>query len=197
MREDDMPDLTLGSAATLVEAAASAVTLVIALLVFREARRIRKADGIFRLNQAWNEFGTAVSQFHRGTRIEAFLTGKEVAPQSGPMKSADDLTLIESFLVMSMFNVVSSEYSAFCADAIEERYVLNSMGMTHEILRRNRAWIFEFLRKYGYEDSFIECLRIVERLGADPEQLRPALRAEFRAAPRRSKRGSGGSGPAA
>lgn len=190
-----MADPTVGL--QLIEAGASAATLVIAILVFREAKRIRKADGIFRLNQAWNDFGTAVSQFHQGTRIEAFLTGKEVAPQSGPMKTADDLTLIEAFLVMSMFNVVSSEYSAFCADAIDERYVLNSMGMTHEILRRNRAWIFAFLRKYGYEASFIECLRIVERVGADVEKLRPALRAEFRAASRRLKRRSDAAGPTA
>jgi len=172
----------------MIETGVTVATFVVASLVFFEAKRIRKVEGIFRQNQAWNEFGNAIAQFHQGTRIDAILRGKDKASESALPETADELTLVETFLLMSMFNVVSSEYSAACAKAIDDKYVIHSMRMTQGILKRNRAWIFDFLKENGYEFSFIQCLGIVERAGPDASELELALRAEFRANSRLLKR---------
>lgn len=165
---------------TVVGSAATIGTLAVAFLVFVEARRIRRAEGIFRQNQAWNDFDNSVLQFHGGSRIGALLMGREDGPDSAVITSADDLTLVEALLLMSLFNVVSSEYHAVRANAIDEKYVMHSLALTHGVLQRNKTWIFGFLEKNGFEASFIRCLRIVERVGTDVDKLAPEIRAEFR-----------------
>lgn len=181
---------SMSLAMEIIAALVSIGTLIVAALVFLEARRIRKTEGIFRQNQAWNDFGNAVAEFYQGTRIEALLMGKEEAGSEVPtISSADDLTLIEAFLLMSFFNVVSSEYHAVRAKAIDEKYAMHSLALTHGVLQRNSTWIFDFLQKSGFEDSFIQCLRLVERVGTDVDILTPAIRAELRAVSRQWRDG--------
>ena len=164
----------------VISAFATVGTLAVAILVVIEARRIRRTEGIFRQNQAWNDFSNAVAQFHSESRIEALLTGKTADSKTVKFLSEDDLTIVEAFLLMSFFNVVSSEYHAVRVNAIDEKYVMHSFVLTHDVLRRNRAWIFRFLKKSGYEASFVRCLRTVERIGPDVQLLTPAIKAELR-----------------
>ena len=156
--------------ANSIEALASIATFVVALLVFWEARSFRRSEGIFRQNTAWNDFGNAVAELHEGSRIGDLLMGKAVAGNLNPR---------EAFLLMSFFNVVSSEYNAFRAKAIDREYVIHSLTMTSRVVRSNRDWIFSFLRDYGYEESFRRVVAIVALTSDEVETRRKILRREL------------------
>jgi hypothetical protein len=158
-----------------IAAVAAILTLAVAILVFSEARKIRRTEWLLRQNQAWNELGNAVAQFHDGCRIGEMLTGEAVK---------GELTPKEAFLLMSFFNVVSSEYHAFRAKAIHQDYVIHSLSMTARIVVANKSWIFDFLKTYGYEASFVRALAIVAVLGHDIEKRGRALRRELLASSR-------------
>jgi hypothetical protein len=179
----------------VIQAGAALGTLGIAFLVFFEAKRIRKADGIFRQNQAWNEFGRGIAEFDKGSRVGLLLMGREVGPGVAPINNAGDLTITEAFLLMSFFNVVSSEYAAVRGKAIDEKYVIHSLTMTHGLLKRTSNWVFDFLEQSGYEQSFIACLRMVEKVGSDVGKLESAIRDEFRAVARQLKEGCDSADP--
>lgn len=158
--------------AGMIEALASLGTLIAAIFVFLEARSIRKAEGIFRQNQAWNDLGNKVAELHEESRIGELLMGKKLAIK-------DDLTPKEAFLLMSFFNVVSSEYNAYRAKSIDQNYVIHSLTMTSRIVKINKDWIFTFLRNYGYEESFRRVVAIVALTSDEPEKRRVAIRREL------------------
>jgi len=157
--------------ADLIEAVAAAGTFVAAIFVYIEARSIRKAEGIFRQNQAWNDFGNKVAELHAGSRIGELLMGKKVVTKN-------DLTPKEAFLLMSFFNVVSSEYNAYRAKTIDRNYVIHSLAMTSRVVRINKDWIFTFLRDYGYEESFRRIVAIVVLTSDEAAERRKAIRSE-------------------
>jgi len=165
----------IGISVATVEAVAGIGTLVVAVFVFLEARRIRKVEGIFRQNEAWNDFGNAVAELHEGTRIGQILLG-DGAPV---VADARDLSPREAFLLMSLFNVVSSEYNAVRTKAIDEHYVIHSLTMTSRIVKTNRRWIFTFLRDNGYEESFRRVVAIVALTDDEIPQRRRAIRREL------------------
>jgi hypothetical protein len=165
-----LPSLFVSNAA-VIEALASLVTMIVAVLVFLEARSIRKAEGIFRQNQAWNEFGNKVAEVHKGSRIGELLMGRKVVTR-------DDLTPKEAFLLMSFFNVVSSEYNAYRAKSIDRNYVIHSLAMTARIVKINKEWIFTFLRDYGYEQSFRRIVAIVALTSDEANERKAAIRRE-------------------
>lgn len=150
-------------------------TLVVALMVFTEARKIRRTEWLLRQNQAWNDLGALVAGHDEGERLGRLLMGEAVK---------GSLTVRESFVLMSFFNVVSSEYHAFRAKAINEHYVIHSLTMTARIVTANKDWIFDFLKQYGYESSFIRVLAVVAVLGDDVEKRGRALRRELLASSR-------------
>lgn len=158
--------------AEIVDALASAGTLVVAIFVFLEARPFRKADAIFRQNQMWNDFGNKIAELHEGSRIGEVLMGKKGI-------SGKDLTAREAFLLMSFFNVVSSEYNAYRAKAIDRQYVVHSLSMTSKIVKNNKDWIFSFLLHYGYELSFRRIVAIVALTSDEAQKRRTVLRREL------------------
>lgn len=160
----------LDLSAEIIDALASVGALLVTVLVFLEARSIRRTESIFRQNQAWNEFGNAVAELHEGNRVGDVLMGKSIE---------GDLTPREAFLLMSFFNVVSSEYNAYRAKAIDEHYVIHSLAMTSRIVKNNKSWIFTFLRDYGYEQSFRRVVAIVALTTDEVRERRAAIRREL------------------
>jgi len=158
--------------ANWVEAIAATATFLVALLVFLEARKIRRTEGILRQNQAWNDFGNAVATLE-DQAMERILLGREPAD---PPRTAR-----ESFLLMSFFNVVSSDYSAFRVGAIDPRYVVHSLTFAAEVVIRNQAWVFGFLNRHGYDAGFVRMLAIIAVTGLDVDRRNRALRHELRA----------------
>ena len=161
---------SMESIAGPLDAVAGIGTLVVAVFVYWEARAIRQADGIFRQNQAWNEFGNAVAELYEGSRIGELLMGETVNTK---------LTPREAFLLMSFFNVVSSEYNAYRVRTIDKSYVIHSLTMTSRIVKSNKGWIFTFLRDYGYEQSFRRIVAIVALTSDEVDTRRKILRREL------------------
>ena len=145
---------------------------MIATFVFWEARAIRKIDWLLRQNQAWNEFCHMVAQTDEPSRIGALALGGSISPP---------LTTNESFLLMSYFNVVSSEYNAYRAGAIKRRYVIHSFSATARLLAANKTWIFDFLKDNGYDADFRRAVAVVLVIGDDLERRDLSLRRELRA----------------
>lgn len=145
--------------ADLVDAVASVCTLAVALFVLVTARSIQRAEGVFRQNQIWNEFGHAVARFQKNSRIGDLLIGKTVEWNVERSAIGDDLTSREAFLLMSFFNVVSNEYNAYMARTIDDDYFIHSLGLTCRVLKSDGDWIFGFLESHGYEASYVSFLR--------------------------------------
>lgn len=158
--------------AGVIDALASVGTLIVAILVYMEARPFRKADAIFRQNQMWNDLGDKVAELHEGNRIGEILAGRLALAK-------DDLTPREAFLLMSFFNVVSCEYNAYRAKVIDRQYVIHSLSMTSRVVKNNKDWIFTFLRTYGYELSFRRVVAIVALTSDETDKRRRAIRAEL------------------
>lgn len=155
----------------VIGAIGSAATAVIALFVFWEARGIRKTEWLLRQNQAWNDFSALILQAGEGSRIGRLILGGSVVP---PLDTG------EAFLLMSYFNVVSSEYNAYRARAIQRRYVIHSFSTTASLAASN-TWIFDFLSKNGYDADFRRAVAIVMTIGDDLEKRDLSLRRELRA----------------
>jgi hypothetical protein len=154
----------------VITALASMATAIIAAFVIIEARAIRQTEWLLRQNQAWNDLCHVVTQKDDQSSIPALLLGESVA---SPLQPRD------AFLLMSYFNVVSSEYNAYRARAIKRRYVIHSFGMTARIVAANKAWIFQFLEENGYDLDFRRAVAIVTVIGDDLEKRDYSLRREL------------------
>lgn len=155
-----------------IAALATSGTLFVAILVFLEARSIRRTEWILRQNQAWSDLNYAIAQMHEGCRIAELLMGDPITPPP---------TAKEATLLMSYFNVVSSEYHAYRARAIERSYVVHSLTMTSRIAKNNKDWIFDFLLKYGYRADYIRAIAVVVVMGDDVLTRDVCLRRELAA----------------
>jgi len=151
-----------------IEAVAGIGTFIFAAFVYFEARRIRRLECIFGQNRAWNDLGNKIAELKGAGRVGDILLGEEKL-------SKNDLSAEEAFILMSYFNVVSSEYNAYWQGAIDKDYVDHSFEFTCNVLRNNSAWIYEFLKRYGYEERFMADLRKLECRGHDAVQRRQIL----------------------
>lgn len=176
---------TVSAIADGVTAIMSVGTLGVALFVLMTARFIQRAEGVFRQNQAWNEFGHAVVSVGKDSRVGDLLTGKPVTWGVDRDLIASQLTAPEAFLLMSFFNVVSNEYNAFLKKAIEDEYFIHSLAMTCRVVKSDGDWILPFLEYYGYEEGYIAFLRALA--ATDDCDARTALAAKVRA--ERTRRG--------
>lgn len=180
--------------ADVVTAAVSIGTLAVALFVLLTARSIQRAEGVFRQNQAWNEFGHAVAGLAKESRIGDLLIGKKVdwgVDDAG--RIASQLTATDAFLLMSFFNVVSNEYNAFLKYAIEEDYFIHSLAMTCRVVESDGVWIFPFLEDYGYEAGYIAFLKALAQTKDCDARTALAARERF-AKTRRGRRGGARAG---
>jgi hypothetical protein len=157
-----------------VGALLSAATLVVTCLIFSEARSIRRTEWLLRQNQAWNDLGSAVAQLDPEGEIGRFLLGGAIEEPDVPR---------HCLLVMSYFNVVSSEYHALAAHSIPRSYVINSFTMTAAAVCRNTEWVFRFLGRHGYEPGFIRALAILAVAGDDIKKRETMFAQELGASP--------------
>lgn len=156
-----------------ITALATIGTLIVAFLVFHEARSIRRTRWILNQNQAWNHFSEVVASQPTDSRVGAILSGDDF---DGKLSSQ------ESFVLMMFFNVVNSEFSAYRAGAISRHWVLYSFGMTISIVRGNQKWVIPFLEKYGYEETFIRVIALLPRVPGTLKHRKKFIRNELIAA---------------
>lgn len=148
----------------------SVVTMIVALMVFSEARSIRRAEWILRQNQAWNDINNKVAEIGDGCRIADILEGRPISPPVTPK---------EAFLLMSFFNVVSSEYFSLRSNLLMPAYALDSFMDTATVVSANKDWLIPFLTQRGYEQSFVRTLTILSEYAHDRPSAQRAVRAEI------------------
>jgi hypothetical protein len=177
---------TVSAFADVAAAVMSMATLGVALFVLITARSIQRAEGVFRQNQAWNEFGHAMAGLAQESRVGDLLIGKSMNWGLPPDDVASQLSATDAFLLMSFFNVVSNEYNAFLKKAIEDEYFIHSLAMTCRVVKSDGEWIFPFLQENGYEAGYVAFLRALA--DTDDCDARIALAAKERYARTRKGR---------
>jgi hypothetical protein len=130
-----------------VSACAAVVTALLALLIYFEAKRLQKVDGLSRSIGNWQDFNRLMMQKDLADRWQAIHTGQ--VPWA-------EITQQDKALIYSYLNIMVYEYQAAHSGALDKLYAQKSVG--DNILYFQYIWpeLLEHLKTDGWPEGFVE-----------------------------------------
>src|SRR4051794_1789341 len=125
------------SAIDAILAISSAGTLIIALLVFLEARAIRHTAWLSRSVALWQNFNQLLMDENRASRWAGLLDG--TIPEA-------EISRSDKHVLFSYVNIIYLEYRYATAGLIDDHYAQSSINGNLQQLRPRRAYIAPLLR---------------------------------------------------
>lgn len=132
-----------------MEGLGAALTAVFALLVFLEARKIRRAEWTSAMVEKWQDFNRFLIETDTCERWEKLRRG-EMAP--------DEMTAADRYLFMQFFNIQQAEFAA-AANRLLHPAVREAMAADIALMRAIAPYIETLSRDAGHDARFRKFLR--------------------------------------
>lgn len=150
---------------------------VFAIMIYLEARRIRRGEWANQQNSIWNDFHKCALEYGEGSKIYDIMNGRAV------VTSVSDRD-VHLFLIF--MNSMNSVYNSVRLGVIDMDYAAKSIFDMGIMLAPNRAWITPLLRKRGFEENFVALLDALMSDTTSQVEARVVLRKQLNALRRRT-----------
>jgi hypothetical protein len=141
----------ISASASVVSTALSICTVVLAVLVFREARRIRQVEWINTINSAWNDFNKIVLDKENHKEWTSFL-----APDNRNFETFQFENRV-NWILYTYLNILVTSMHAMRMKASRRDFLERTLVAEFEILFPRRSYVLEFFRCGGYDQFLTSC----------------------------------------
>jgi hypothetical protein len=138
----------------VADVAASGGAVLVAVLVFREARSIRTMEWLSRSIQMWQSFNQMLLDEERAVRWRRLLDGS---------LPAAEIKMADHYVLFTYVNIIFAEYQFARQKLINRDYALESVADNLKQLVPNGGFIIPLLRFTGYDNEFVD---LIERVAA-------------------------------
>jgi len=136
---------TISAVANGIAACASLITLVFAVLVFVEAKKIRKLEWIEKSTVLWNNFNALLADKEARDSWHEFLSGNKTYAYTNS----------ENWIVFSFINILSTFVAASKVNGLPVEHFSASLADQFSRLFPRHRYLLDLMKDCGYDAALI------------------------------------------
>ncbi len=144
----------------LISLTLTGLTFVLAILIFREAKKIREIEWISTTNAAWNDFNKLILTDTNHKEWMEFLTTETAEyDQYDPAKRIN-------WILYCYLNILVSSMHAEKSRHRSKTFYGDILNAEIKVLKKRRDYILRFMEINGYDKDFITLYRRSSQIAA-------------------------------